>query len=668
MHFKNKIPNWFCILFAVLLQLGPAAQAQRYVKEVATMQALKDLNTADIHKSVFVKGYFAANDGGEGFFYWDSSDTTATNRGTVLKGKTTGAELATGRWNRVHKQDGELNVRWFGVAANGASNDSAAIQDAATVNASGAVGRVLRFPAGRYAFNYKNDGKMKMVGAGIWSTFLIPYTNDAPVIWHDTNTSTNNNGAIYSDFTIDGEDKTDSIGMRWGEQSVGHAGNSGNTLQRVRIINCKLYGMEVRDATEMVVRDVRIEDCDGAGVLIDSETSSQLLDWDITVRQCPIGIFARSGSRFQGRVRVESCGWTGLYIEDRASNGFRYCVLENFYGENNGWDNNAPSTAHTTIQPKLTAAARATLYSTGASPTNQPYNVRLIGGNFASNASAYTVSVDGGFLTFENAMIDDFTSSKIRWGTTAGASFILFRQCGTFAAAPSPTVYASFPSGSVGGPGTSTLASYGAFYDYWHFGRRYQNLPVFGTASNPLVSALTPAFHGEEVRDGASRIWKAIGATASDWKMLAPITTLVKSADQTVNNTTTFADITDFSYAMVTNRTYRFRGVIYFNDASTASGIRLTMTGPSTPTSLFYSMVFQDAAGTVKTGALPSTTYGVVHNVAVTVAGLRVAYIDGLVMNGSNAGNLKVQFAQSSAEAADTTVKAGSFLTVEAIN
>lgn len=107
----------FVWLLAIASLVGfiPDAKAQRFVKTVATIAELKALNSADIHSHVSVQGYSAEGDGGGGIFVWNSSDTSSTNWGTCFKGKTTGSELTTGRWNRVRNQVGAVDIAWFGV-------------------------------------------------------------------------------------------------------------------------------------------------------------------------------------------------------------------------------------------------------------------------------------------------------------------------------------------------------------------------------------------------------------------------------------------------------------------------------------------------------------------------------------------------------------------------
>jgi hypothetical protein len=162
----NPTLAWLCraVAMALLFFCGLTGEvrAQRFVKYVDSVQDLKNLNVADVHTAVFVRGYYAANDGGEGFFYWNSSDTAATNRGTVLKGKTIGSELATGRWQRVFKQAGPINVLWFGAKGDGATDDTLALRDAITIGGSNAT---LLYPGGR---TFLKSGALEPLSDQTW--------------------------------------------------------------------------------------------------------------------------------------------------------------------------------------------------------------------------------------------------------------------------------------------------------------------------------------------------------------------------------------------------------------------------------------------------------------------------------------------------------------------
>ena len=89
-------------------------------------------------------GYNAKGDGGGGELYWDSA-STATPHGSIIVQPGGGG---TGRWFRVLGQDGPINVKWFGAAGDGSTNDQTAIDAAIAYCVANA--RTLEFPDGTY--------------------------------------------------------------------------------------------------------------------------------------------------------------------------------------------------------------------------------------------------------------------------------------------------------------------------------------------------------------------------------------------------------------------------------------------------------------------------------------------------------------------------------------
>ena len=86
-----------------------------------------------------VLGYHRAGDGGGGWFRWDAAAEAAPDLGTVFS---PAADPKTGRWLRI--VEGDWQVKWFGVRADGTSDDGPALERA--INAS--AGRALLLPKG----------------------------------------------------------------------------------------------------------------------------------------------------------------------------------------------------------------------------------------------------------------------------------------------------------------------------------------------------------------------------------------------------------------------------------------------------------------------------------------------------------------------------------------
>lgn len=139
-------------------------------------------------------------------------------------------------------------------------------------------------------------------------------------------------------------------------------------------------------------------------------------------------------------------------------------------------------------------------------------------------------------------------------------------------------------------------------------------------------------------------------------------TVLVQQADQSVVSSTTLVNATDLVFPMAANTTYLFRAELQFNEAGTVAGIRLGMAGPASPTHLIVHCQVSTASTTAAFQS--ANAYGVVVLATIGTTGLKTATLWGTVVNGANAGNLSLQFAQTTSDANAVTIKAGSALIV----
>lgn len=135
--------------------------------------------------SVWVKGFYAANDGGGGFFHWDAASVLTPVPGMILKNPAT----LTGRWLRDYY--GSVDVRWFGTKGDGTTDDASAIQAATN------YGGNVNFPnSGTFFINNPisiNYSTTFINGNG--STILLGQsTNFSSGAFHTGNTT-----AVYQD-------------------------------------------------------------------------------------------------------------------------------------------------------------------------------------------------------------------------------------------------------------------------------------------------------------------------------------------------------------------------------------------------------------------------------------------------------------------------------------
>jgi hypothetical protein len=94
-------------------------------ESTATITSLKALAAGAVDV-IFVKGYAADGDGGEGWFYWDSDSVLTADSGIIVIPDST---PATGRWIR-YIPGGKIRVEWYGAKGNGTDNDVAAFSAA----------------------------------------------------------------------------------------------------------------------------------------------------------------------------------------------------------------------------------------------------------------------------------------------------------------------------------------------------------------------------------------------------------------------------------------------------------------------------------------------------------------------------------------------------------
>jgi hypothetical protein len=138
-------------------------------------------------------------------------------------------------------------------------------------------------------------------------------------------------------------------------------------------------------------------------------------------------------------------------------------------------------------------------------------------------------------------------------------------------------------------------------------------------------------------------------------------TTVKKTANESVNNAgtgATFQDDAELTFPVAANTSYSFRIHVFYTTNASAD-IKFQLTGPAAATLAQASLFAATGSGidTVETATAFSTAWTVLDT---GTAGHAV--IDGILHNGINAGSVTLQWAQNSANAADTTVYKGSYL------
>lgn len=154
--------------------------------------------------------------------------------------------------------------------------------------------------------------------------------------------------------------------------------------------------------------------------------------------------------------------------------------------------------------------------------------------------------------------------------------------------------------------------------------------------------------------------------TAQGWTFLGE-KKVIRTTDQTTV-TSTFADDTVLTVAILANKNYLIEGSILTTSAGATAGVKVGINGPASPTAVNYNVSvvptgLANVVGNIATGYDQGITGA---NVA---AATRSFIISGSVINGANAGNLVIRNAQQVTDAANaTTFKAGSWFSVKQLN
>lgn len=144
----------------------------------------------------------------------------------------------------------------------------------------------------------------------------------------------------------------------------------------------------------------------------------------------------------------------------------------------------------------------------------------------------------------------------------------------------------------------------------------------------------------------------AVGGNVANWKHVP------KTADESLNTSASLQDDNELLLAIGANEIWLIEATILVHSTSSTPDFLFGFSAPTSPDLAFADYVVYNGSifegGPVGTGG--SQVVGISAN---TVAILKIQfYID----NGANAGNFVFRWAQNTSNAANTTVKAGSYL------
>lgn len=167
-------------------------------------------------------------------------------------------------------------------------------------------------------------------------------------------------------------------------------------------------------------------------------------------------------------------------------------------------------------------------------------------------------------------------------------------------------------------------------------------------------------------------------AGAAVWKKITGQISVVKTADETVNNSSTLQNDDELLFSADANKLYHVKVglIVRTRPGASANDMKISFSVPS-GTSGYYGSLAQDWS--VKTGISPSLGASItsVANQGITATmvintsdNITQAFciIEALIVIGKTAGTVNFQWAQNVAGARNLTVKANSFLIAELLN
>ena len=137
------------------------------------------------------------------------------------------------------------------------------------------------------------------------------------------------------------------------------------------------------------------------------------------------------------------------------------------------------------------------------------------------------------------------------------------------------------------------------------------------------------------------------------------VNAVIKTADETVNNSNALQNDNELLFAVGVNSEWIFQIKIGYISAA-AADIKFAITIPAAATLAWTQSTYLDVAGSAAAGAW--VTASGTSAVSIGAAADRGITISGSVITAGTAGNVQLQWAQSTADVSDTKVLLGSHI------
>jgi len=134
---------------------------------------------------------------------------------------------------------------------------------------------------------------------------------------------------------------------------------------------------------------------------------------------------------------------------------------------------------------------------------------------------------------------------------------------------------------------------------------------------------------------------------------------LRKTADESVSSSTTLQNDDVLKIALAASDAVEFSAVMFVSSTSSTPDFKMAFTVPSGASVRWMAEYFD---GANYQGSSVITGSGTTVNFAVAANTLGMVKLSGIVVNGSNAGDLQLQWAQNTSNGTSVTVQQRSFL------
>ena len=153
--------------------------------------------------------------------------------------------------------------------------------------------------------------------------------------------------------------------------------------------------------------------------------------------------------------------------------------------------------------------------------------------------------------------------------------------------------------------------------------------------------------------------------TAPEWALPTTPTIVRKTADQTVNNSTTLVNDTHLLFAVLASEIWELELLVKVNSSAVADW-KIAFTLPAAATMLMLpSDKIGGTSGSNLTDAVDATTSRIYNHDG---GSYNMLWLKAIYVGGANAGNIQLQWAQNTAEVSDTKVLANSYLIAHKLN